>query len=173
MGSILFLLGYFLFFCAAIMLTAAGWREYREHMVNSRWVETPAQVQKCSLDIYHPFRRDGGGVVYSLRCRLRVEAAGRPYDYALRTTSEPSEASRERMEEWVAQNKPGTMLLTRVNPSDPNELRVVSVLPVRQTETAKDGLVTALAFGALGLLFVAIARQLGIPVRPVKVPGFL
>jgi hypothetical protein len=147
------------------MLAAAGWRAYWEHEVSSRWVETPAQIQRCSLDTYHPFSRDGGGVVYSLRCRLLIEAAGGSYDYDLRTTSERSEASRERIEEWVAQNKAGTMLSTRINPSDPKDIRVASQLPVLQTSTAKNGLVTALAFGVAALLFLAVARQAGVPAR--------
>jgi hypothetical protein len=158
--NLLVFLGYFMLFCAFLMLIAAGWRAYRTHIVNRGWIETPAQVQKCSLDIYHPFTRDGGGVVYSLFCRLAYEFASRHYESRLRTTSDRSEAVRSSIEDWIPQHGPGTALIIRVNPSDPNEIAVQSELPIHQFNTAREAFLTAIIFGFPGLLFIPIGRKL-------------
>jgi hypothetical protein len=158
--NLLVFLGYFMLFCAFVMLIAAGWRAYRTHIVNTRWIETTAQVQKCSLDVYHPFTRDGGGVVYSLFCRLAYEFASRQYEHRLRTTSDRSEAVRSSILDWIPQHRPGTTLTIRVNPSDPNEVAVESELPIHQFNTAREALLTAIVFGVPGLLFIPIGGKL-------------
>ncbi len=117
-------------FCAFLMLIAAGWRGYRTHIINTRWIETRAQIQKCSLDVYHPFTRDGGAVVYSLFCRLAYEFASHPYEYRLRTTSNRSKAVRSSINDWIAGHGPGTTLNIRVNPSDPKQVAVERELPI-------------------------------------------
>jgi hypothetical protein len=158
--NLLVFLGYFMLFCASLMLMAAGWRAYRTHVVNTRWIKTSARIQKCSLDVYHPFVRDGGGVVYSLFCRLTYEFASHPYEYRLRTTSDRSEAVRSSIDDWIAGHRPGTAVTIRVNPSDPNHVAVESELPIHQFNTTRVALVTAIAFGFPGLLFIPIGRKL-------------
>lgn len=158
--NLLVFLGCFMLFCASVMLIAAAWRAYRTHIVNTRWIETSARIQKCSLHVYHPFVRDGGGIVYSLSCRLAYEFASRSYEYRLRTTSDRSEAVRSSIDEWIAEHGPGTTLIIRVNPSDPGQVSVEGGLPIHQFNTAKEALITAIAFGLPGLLFIPIGRKL-------------
>jgi hypothetical protein len=155
------LFGYFMLFCASLMLLDAGWRAYRTRIVESQWIQVPAQVKKCSVGVYYPFVRDGGGVLYSLRCRLNYEFASRTYEYELRTVGGRSPSMRSRIGQWVSENGPGTALTVSINPSNPNELIVASSLPLRQFRTAREALLTAFAFGAPGLLLVIIARRLG------------
>jgi Protein of unknown function (DUF3592) len=159
-GNLLVFFGYFMLFCAFLMLIAAAWRTYRTHIVNTRWVETPAQVQKCSLRLYHPSTRGGGGVVYSLFCRLSYEFASRDYEFRLWTTSDRSEAVRSSVLHWIPQHRPGTALIVRVNPSNPNEISVESELPIHQFNTAREALLSAIVFGFPGLLFIPIGRKL-------------
>ncbi len=143
-----------------LMALAAAWRGYRAHVVQSRWVEAEAQIRKCSLEEYHPFAREGGGVVYSLECRLAFVMGSRPYESDFRTISDRSLAMRGRISEWIADNPPGTTLILRVNPSDPHEVRVESDLPIRQFPTANDALASTVLFGILGLLLIAVGRTL-------------
>jgi hypothetical protein len=163
-AGLLMLFGYFMLFCATLMLLDAGWRAYRTRIVESQWVQVPAQIKKCSVGVYYPFVRDGGGVLYSLRCRLNYEYASRIYEYELRTVSDRSPSMRSSIGQWVKENGPGATLTVSVNPSNPSELVVASRLPSPQFRTTKEALLTALAFGPPGLLFVAIGRRLaGLP----------
>ena len=157
------LFGYFLLFCAFLMSLEASWRTYRTYAVESRWVETAAELEKCSVGVFHPFVRGGGGTAFSLRCRLDYEFASRRYAYELHTISDRSVEARSNIRGWITQNGPGTSLLVRVNPADPNELVVATALPIRQFLTAKDGWLTVLVFGAPGLLLIAIGRKLAQP----------
>lgn len=154
------LVGYFLLICAMLLALAAAWRGYRAYVVKSRWLETAAQIRKCSLEEYHPFAREGGGVVYSLECRLAFAMGSRRYESDVRTISDRSLAMRGRISEWIADNPPGTTLILRVNPSAPQELVVESALPIRQFSTANDALVSSVLFGIPGILFIAVGRVL-------------
>src|SRR5689334_2887327 len=138
-AGILLLFGWFLLLCAGLSFLDAGWRAWHARS-QARWIKTPAQIQKCLLDVYYPFVKDGGGIVYSLRCRLSYEFAGLQRQYDLHTRSERSTRSRTNIENWIRQNRAGAVLLTRVNPSNPNELVVDSDLPQRQFGTTAEAL---------------------------------
>lgn len=154
------LVGAFLLFCATVMLLAAGWRAYRTHTMESRWVETPATVKKCWLDVYHPFTRDGGGTVFSLRCRLDYEFGAQPYESPVHSTSGRSWETRLRSEDWVARHRPGATVKVKVNPSKPGEIALWNEPAVHQFNTAREALVTAMVFGAGGVLLIAFRRRL-------------
>ena len=143
-----------------LMALVAAWRGYHAYVVQSRWVQAEAQIRKCSLEEYHPFAREGGGVVYSLECRLAFALGSRWYESDLRTISDRSLAMRGRISEWIADNPPGTALILRVNPSAPRELVVESALPIRQFSTATDALASTVLFGVLGILLIAVGRTL-------------
>ena len=49
-GGIGILVGCFMLFCGLLMLIVALWRGYREHAIDSRWVETPAYVYSRTID---------------------------------------------------------------------------------------------------------------------------
>jgi Protein of unknown function (DUF3592) len=165
-AGLVFLFGYFMLFCAFLMLLTAGWRAYRTHNVESRWIETPAHIKKCSLGVYHPFVRDGGGVLFSLRCRLGYEFASRPYEYAHHTTGDRSPSMHSSIKAWITHNPPGTILIVKVNPSNPKELVVKSDLPIHQFRSAREALLTATVFAAPGLLLIAIGHKLARRGRP-------
>src|SRR5579871_1255779 len=110
-AGLVVVLGWFLLFCAAISFLDAGWRAWKAHG-QARWIETPARIRQCSLDVDYPFARDGGGVVYLLRCRLSYQFAARPYEFDLHTRSNRSARSRSTIDTWIGQNGPGTVLLT-------------------------------------------------------------
>jgi hypothetical protein len=129
-------------------------------VVESKWVEASATVRDCGLDEYHPFASDGGGVVYSLRCRLQYSFASRAYEYKLHTTSDRSADVRSDIENWAAEHPAGTILAVRVNPSNAAEVDVVTPLPVHQHNTARDALITMLIFLALGGSMWFVGRKL-------------
>jgi hypothetical protein len=162
-AGLVFLFGYFLLFCAFLLSLEAMWRTYRTYAVEPRWIETPAELQNCSLGVFHPFVRDGGGSAFSLRCRLDYQFASRRYAYDLHTISDRSQQVSTRIRGWITQNGPGTTLLVRVNPSDPNELVVTTELPIHQFLTAKAGWLAVLVIGAPGLLLLFIGRPLAAP----------
>lgn len=154
------IVGYFMLFCAILMLLVGGWRSYREHRVDSRWIATTADIEKCSLHVYHPFSRNGGGTVYALHCRLEYEFRGRQYEYNLRTTSDRSAQIRDGIDDWVAHHPRGSTLVIKVNPTNPNEVAARSELPIHQFNTAREAWITALGFGGGGLVLAMIGRQL-------------
>jgi hypothetical protein len=145
------------------MILTAGWRAYRAHLVGSRWIETTAYVEKCQLDTYHSFRRNGGGTAFSLRCRLEYDAGFRRYESNLYTTSDHSWQMREAIADWAAHHGRGSTLNVRVNPANPKEFVVTSELPIRQFLTASDAAMAAAIFGAGGLLLLVIGRMLRLP----------
>ncbi len=164
-AGLLLLFGWFLLFCAILSFLNSGWRALQAHL-QSKWIETAAHIQKCSLRTYYPFRKNGGGVVYSLRCDLEYEYAGRRYQYDLHTRSERSARSRIDIDNWIGQNPPGTILLARVNPSNPNELVVESDLPQRQFGTVAEALATAAIFGLPAFVMIGVGRRLAGAKRP-------
>lgn len=70
----------------------------------------------------------------------------RRYESDLRTISHRSRVMRDRISEWVEANPPGTMLMLRVNPSNPQEIVVESA--------------SVVLFGASGLLLIVVGRVL-------------
>ena len=151
------LFGYFMLFCALLMLMAGGWRTWREHTVDSRWVESQAYVKECRLETDQPFE---SGTIYSLRCLLGYTFASRPYEFKLRTTIDRSLQGRSKIENWVADHPPGTMLPVKVDPADPTAIAVKSELPVNQFRTAREAWLTVIAFVVGGLLLILIGRRL-------------
>jgi len=160
MSALVLLLSLFLFTGAVLMAAAAVWRAYRAFDVESRWTEAPARIEKCSLNEYHPFARDGGGTTVSLHCRLGFAFGARQAEYDLRTRSDRSLQTRADIRNWIVNNPPGTTLAVRVNPSDPNDLVVETELPVRQFGTPREAWLTALAFGGAGALLFMAGRKL-------------
>jgi hypothetical protein len=128
--------------------------------VGSRWIETPARIEKCSLNKYHPFVGNGGGTTFSLRCRLGFSFGARRAEYDLRTRSDRSLQTRAGIWNWIVMNPPGTILAVRVNPSDPNDLVMETELPVSQFGTPREAWLTAPVFGGAGALLFMAGRKL-------------
>jgi hypothetical protein len=145
------------------MAAAALWRTWHEYTIASHWIETRATIQKCDLSLYHPFSREGGGVVYSLNCTLIYQFSLEPRANQLRTTSTRSQSVRAAMEDWIQQHPKGAALTIRVNPSDPHQFAVESPLPIEQFNSARDGWITALLFAALATLLIGLGRLLTRP----------
>jgi hypothetical protein len=158
--GILVLVGYFCVLCSLIMASAAVWRTWHEYTISSHWIETQATIQKCGLSVYHPFSRNGGGVVYSLNCSLLYQFSLEPRFNQFRTTSNRSESVRAAIEDWIRQHPNGTVLTIRVNPSDPRQFAVEGPLPIEQFNTAREGWITALLFAALATLLIGLGRLL-------------
>jgi hypothetical protein len=158
--GILVLIGYFCVLCGLIMTAGALWRTWHEYTIAAHWIETQATIQECSLDVYHPFASDGGGVVYSLKCTLLYQFSLEPRVNQLRTTSNRSESVRAAIEDWVQQHPKGAALTIRVNPSDPHQFAVESPLPIEQFNTAREGWITALLFAALAAFLIGLGRFL-------------
>jgi len=169
-GGIGILVGCFMSFCGLLVLITALWRGYREHVIDSRWVETPANVKTCALDVHRPSARHGVGAAFSLRCRLSYEFQARPYQFTLHTTSNRIAGVRNEIEEWVATHGPGSKLDVLVNPANPNEIAVLNVLPVEQFNTAREAWITALIFLTGAAVFILVGRAMravqGQVVRP-------
>jgi len=163
-SGIVLLFGYFTLLCATLMTLAFGWRTYRDYRME-RWIETPAQVGRCRLDVSYPFASDGGGTLFSLHCDLSYEFASQQREYKLHTTSDRSVPARYRIEDWVARHRPGAEITVAVNPSNPSQIVVRSPLPIHQFPSSREALMTAIVFGVLGLLLVVIGRRLAISVR--------
>jgi hypothetical protein len=168
-GGIGILVGCFMLFCGLLMLIVALWRGYREHDIDSRWVETPVYVKTCALDVYRPSARHGVGAAFSLRCRLSYEFQTRPYQFNLHTTSNRIAGVRNEIEEWVATHGPGSKLDVLVNPANPNEIAVLDVLPVQQFNTAREAWITALIFLTGAAVFILVGRAMrAVPARQIE-----
>jgi len=154
LAGISVLVGFFCLFCSILFICAGAYRTYRELSFNS-WPATEARVDKCGLDVYHPFSRDGGGTTYSLRCTLSYEFRSMEYQSSFSTTSDRAEQTGIDIDNWTLDHKPGSTLQIKVNPSDPKEIFVTSPLPIHQFNTAREAWITFLAFVGLGGLLIA------------------
>lgn len=154
------LFGYFLAFCSLVLFAAAGWRWWREYEVASHWRRTTGQIKDCSVRTYHPFKSDGAGNVYSLRCQVSYHLDGRSYDSVLNTTSTRSLSTRDQILSWIVLHRPGSELPVRVSPSDGKEFEVEAALPIHQRPTALDGLKGAIPFAIFGAVLAAIGLGL-------------
>lgn len=110
--------GLFAGVCAVFALVVTGtdmWREYAQ----KSWPASTATLQRCSVDPYYPFRRDGGGVVWNIDCRVTYPARGEQVASRIRSRSARGDAEVERMRRWVAQHRPGSPITVHYDPADP------------------------------------------------------
>jgi len=161
-GAPALLIGWLLLLCAVAGIVSGAWRTYDEHVVESRWTGTVATIDKRWLFIHHPTWRDNGLFWdnFSLHCRLRYEFSSRQHVFNLVTLSSTSSETRAAIEKWVAEHRPGTTLNVRVNPSHPDEIAVVSELPIGQFGTSRQAWRGALFCGVVGALLATIAHLL-------------
>lgn len=57
-GGIALLIGGFLLLFCALDLPLAGWRAYREHMIETRWIGTQATIERRALFVRTHFVGD-------------------------------------------------------------------------------------------------------------------
>ena len=151
------------------MPKVAARRAYREHIVDSRWIGTVATIDRRGLFISHPTRRDARNLGdfsdrFALHCRLRYVFSLRQHVVNVSTLSGTSLATRGAIENWVRDHRPGAAVNVKVNPSDPDEIVVVSELPIAQFGTARQSWIVGLYCGGIGASLFALGRLL-IPVR--------
>jgi hypothetical protein len=149
-------------------LATAAWRVHHEHTVESQWIGTAAMIDKRWLAVhqYHALSSNKAyifGDEFYLRCRLRYEFARRQYVFNLSTLSSSSDETRVAIEKWVKEHRPGAFLDVKVNPSHPDELAVVSELPIPQSGTSRQAWSVGLYCGVGGVLLAVAARIL---IRP-------
>lgn len=164
-GAIALLVGGFSLVFAFPALATGVWRIYRDHRVESRWIETDAKIEKrwLSVHTYHALSSDKAyifGDEYSLRCRLRYEFSQHQHVFDLDTLSDSSLDTRAAIENWIEAHRPGAILHAKVNPSNPDEIAVVSELPIQQSGTARQALRVGFFCGVGGALLLVIARVL-------------
>ena len=151
--KLLYYAGFFLLFCSLGTFGSAGLINYKA----TKWPETTAQIQSCSLGQYGPV---DNGMLYALNCDISYRYSGRSYKTMLLTRMTRSVQERSAINNWIADNRRGTTLSIRVNPSYADEFVVLSPLPGQYGENAGDFNNAAILIGSLSFVLLTTARVL-------------
>jgi len=158
-SAITALFGWFFALCSILSLFAAAndaWNEWRQ----AGWPTAQAAIVSSEVSEYYPFKRNGGGILWSIRCNVQFVADDRQLTAKIRSRSTKSDSERGHMEAWVAEHKPRTSIQIRYDPGDPsNALFASSDVPMTGRQSGSD-LVLVAAFAAGFALFLAAARRL-------------
>jgi hypothetical protein len=149
---VLYSVGFFLLFFSLGTFGSAGLITYKA----TKWPETTAQIQDCSLGQYGPVE---GSMLYALTCGINYQFAGHPYKNYLQTNLTHSLQERSEISKWITLNRP-TTLSVRVNPRYPSEFVVLSHLPGQRGENAGDFINAAIIMGSVSIVLLATARAL-------------
>ena len=149
----LYFAGFFLLFCSLGTFGSAGLITYK----GSKWPETTAQIQRCSLGEYGAGKKD---TLYALNCDIAYTFSGRAYKNILQTRLTLSLQERSAINQWIAVNPPGATVSIRVNPRYPEEFIALSPLPGKQGDDAGGFTNAAIIIGSISIVLLATARAL-------------
>lgn len=143
------------------------WRRHQEQLESLQWPAVTANVIGCFLAPYHPFQKDGGGVVYNLQCRFRYSVKGTEYESMTESVgyhhslSHPSQLPEDalQMEAWAKRHKKGSLQVIHYNPENPQRISLAGADEQISQHTsavaltgAKKAFILSLAFLLLALL---------------------
>jgi hypothetical protein len=151
--KILYFAGFFLLFCSLGTFGSAGLITYKA----TKWPETTAQIQRCSLGEYGAGKEDA---LYGLNCDIAYPFSGRLYKNLLQTRLTRSLQERSAINAWIAVNRPGATVSIRVNPRYPEQFIVLSPLPGKQGDDAGEFTNAAIIIGSISVVVLATARTL-------------
>ena len=154
------LLGLFAGLCsvfAAVVTIADAWREHTE----AGWPETIGKIQKCSVDPYYPFRRQGPRIVWHITCRISYEVDAEEISATIRSRSASPGRDVTAMHRWVAQHRPETAIDIRYDPSDHKKAVLTATdMPYAGPRTPDNLRLLLIAAGSCVVL-ITIARLMG------------
>src|SRR5258708_16815787 len=119
LSGIVALFGWFFALCGILSLMATAfdaWNEWR----CAGWPTSTAIITSCEVPDYHPFKSSGGGVTWSIRCRIRFNADGKEWTSTIRSRSTRTSEDHSRMDDWVRKHYEGAEVPIRYNPGDPS-----------------------------------------------------
>jgi hypothetical protein len=154
--AVLYYVGFFLLISCLGTFGSAGLITYNASIARSRWTETAAEIENCSLGEYG--RPDDE--FYALSCGIKYHLAGRTYTNSLLTKFTRSLQERSEITHWVALNRRGATLNIRVNPRYPHEFIVQSQLPAKRGRIAEDYIGAAIVMGSVGFILTTTGRGL-------------
>ena len=147
-------LGLFAGLCAVFALIVTGTDAWREHAQKS-WPAATAVLQRCNVEPYHPFRRDGGGVVWSIECRLTYAAntTGEQVVSRIHSRSARGDVEVATMHGWVAQHRPGSSIPVHYDPVDPTRAVLTETdMPYAGPRTPNNLKILLVALGTCAVL---------------------
>jgi hypothetical protein len=149
----LYFAGFFLLFCSLGTFGSAGLITYK----GTKWPETTAQIQRCSLGEYGAGKKD---TLYALNCDITYPFSGRSYKNILQTRLTRSLQERSAIIEWIAEGRRPTTVSIRVNPRYPEEFIVLSPLPGKHGDDAGGFTNAAIIIGSISVVLLGTARIL-------------
>lgn len=151
------LLGLFCGACAIFVLVAAASDAWHER-AQKGWPVAAATIERCGLDSYYPFQRDGGGVVWNIDCRVAYSANGDQGESRIRSRSARGNAEIEEMRRWVAGHPSGSSITIHYDPADARRVVLVETdMPFSGPRTPNN-LKLLLIASVLCVVFLAVAR---------------
>ena len=154
--AVLYYVGFFLLISGLGTFGSAGLLTYNSNVAKSRWTETAAEIENCSLGEYG--RPDDK--FYALSCGIKYHLAGQTYTNSLLTNFTRSIQERSEIEDWVVFNRRGSTLNIRVNPAYPRQYIVLSQLPAKRGRIAQDYINAAIVLVSVGFILTTSGRAL-------------
>jgi hypothetical protein len=154
--AVLYYVGFFLLISGLGTFGSAGLLAYNANVAKSRWTETAAGIEECSLGEYG--RPDDK--FYALSCGIKYHLADRTYTNSFLTNFTHSLQERSEITHWVALNRRGATLNIRVNPAYPREFIVESQLPAKRGRIPEDYVGAAIVMGSVGFILTTTGRAL-------------
>src|SRR5690348_14846223 len=87
LGGALRALGVFIASCAVLLVLSAAWDWWQRSEILGNWPVTSATIRSCSLRRSFPFQRNGGGIVFWIRCDLEYSADGSTHSTRLESST--------------------------------------------------------------------------------------
>jgi hypothetical protein len=166
-GGALRVLGVFIAVCAVALVVSAAAQWWRRSDILGQWPLAPATIQSCSLRRDYPFQRNGGGIVFWIRCDLQYSVAGETHSthltsstrhtgrsgtmFTLRGGSFVAERPEREFEAWIRRHPPGSPLAIRYDPAHVESATLVGVDSVVDVDPVSGSLLGAAVFAVLAL----------------------
>jgi hypothetical protein len=161
------LLSVFICFCAVMLVVSAALQWWWRGGILAAWPETSATVRSCSLRRDYPFQRNGGGVVFWIRCDLQYTAAGGTHATRLESSTRHTgrsgtmltmrggsfvvERPEPELAAWIKRHPPGSLLTIRYDPARVESATFVGGDPIVDVDPVPGSLAGAVAFAVLAL----------------------
>jgi hypothetical protein len=75
----LFLVSYFLVFCALVLGATGGWHAYRDYVESTHWPAVAAKLSDCRIHTWYDSSRGRPRSSHNIECLFRYEVGNVPY----------------------------------------------------------------------------------------------